>query len=1020
MAVAAGPAMPGQDANLAGRVFDRSQLAVPGAVVIIAAQGTSLGRSTRTNGSGLYSLPDLPPGRYDITAGASGFTSQERRDFVLEAGQQGQLDFTLEIGQAVQTVTVTGGPDRLQTADSSVSTVVDRQLTDNMPLNGRSFQNLITLAPGVNLSNAQNSNGQFVVNGLRASANSFSVDGVNAIGTVTGYQSAGGNNAGYNAAGGTNGMVAVDALEEFRILTSSFAPEYGRNPGAHVLLVTRSGTNRFHGAAFDYFRNDKLDAADWFVNQAGQRKPRLRSNDFGGVSGGPVVRNRIFFFVSFEGQRLAQPQFALTVVPSVAARKAAPKVAQPFLNAFPLPNGPDLGNNHAQFSAGYSNPLNTDSTLLKGDQILTDKLRSFATFTYAPSGRTSRSNSGSASLADSNVQTVRERSLTAGLTYISSSTLANDLRLNFADSGNMSRFTMDTFGGAIVPANDLLLAGTTPADYYSFVNLGDPGGDLFGGSSGTLEQRQINIVDSISVVHGAHQLKFGADYRLLLPVVAAAGDQYFQFNGVSGLVNNQLDAFHLTAPSRARAGMTSTSLYAQDTWRAASALNVTWGLRWDFDSVPRSLDPNNGDLVPLLGNYATGSVTAGRAGSPLWKQRYGNVAPRAGAAWKFNRQPGRETVIRAGGGLFHDGGIAEASSQPWVNGYPAAQANVLLSSSLPVNPSEARLPAVNLAQPPSGNHFFMFPSNLKSPRVGEWNVAIEQAFGKDQTLTVSYVGSAGRKLLYPVSYPVVTSNIYTVSYTDDSGTSSYHAFQMQYERRLSHSVAAEFSYTWGHSIDTNSSDTTAYVPGVYEPPSSNRGDSDFDIRQSLHGGFSWNLPATHSARGLGALTRGWGLDGIITAQGGLPVNVTFKRNIGFGSYDFRVDRVGGVPVWIDNPDAGGGRQLNPAALVAPSGLVEGNLGRNALRGFDLVQMDLSGRRSFEITEKARLVLRADLFNALNHPNFANPVSFIGSGLFGISTATVANSEVGGGAFGLNSLFNVGGPRSVQLSLKLQF
>jgi hypothetical protein len=242
----------------------------------------------------------VPPGTYDITTEAAGFNSQARKNFLLEVAQQAQIDFTLEVGDASQVVTVNGGTDLLQTTDASVSTLVDRELTDNIPLNGRSFQNLITLAPAVNLSNAQNSNGQFVVNGLRASANSFSVDGVNAVSTVTGYQSAGGNNASYNAAGGTNSMVAADALQEFRILTSSYAPEYGRTPGAQVLLSTRSGTNIFHGAAFEYIRNDKLNAADWFVDQAGQSKPPLRSNDFGGVFGGPVVRNKTFFFVSYE------------------------------------------------------------------------------------------------------------------------------------------------------------------------------------------------------------------------------------------------------------------------------------------------------------------------------------------------------------------------------------------------------------------------------------------------------------------------------------------------------------------------------------------------------------------------------------------------------------------------------------------------------------------------------------------------------------------------------------------------
>ncbi|HXJ44466.1 MAG TPA: hypothetical protein VNH18_34585, partial [Bryobacteraceae bacterium] len=390
------------------------------------------------------------------------------------------------------------------------------------------------------------------------------------------------------------------------------------------------------------------------------------------------------------------------------------------------------------------------------------------------------------------------------------------------------------------------------------------------------------------------------------------------------------------------------------------------------------------------------------------------------AAWQLRHRPGRETVLRVGGGLFYDTGIAEASSQPWVSGYPSGQATVLLNSSLPVSPLQVRLPAVNLSQPAPGNLFFMFPADFRAPRVWEWNIAIQQALSSNETLTIAYAGSAGRKLLYVVSYPIVTANIYTVTYSDNSGTSDHNGLQIQYERRFSHHLTASAGYTWSHSIDTNSSDTMASVPGVFEPPSSNRGDADFDIRQALHGGFSFNIPAVPGAGWVRAVTGGWGLDGIVTAQTGLPIDVTFKRNIGFGSYAFRSDLVTGVPMWLDNPNVAGGRQLNPAALVVPASAVQGTLGRNALRGFPLVQTDLSVRRSFRILEKVDLVVRGDLFNAANHPNFANPVPTPGSGLFGISTATVANSQVGGGAFGLNSIFNIGGPRAVQLSLKLEF
>ena len=356
--------------------------------------------------------------------------------------------------------------------------------------------------------------------------------------------------------------------------------------------------------------------------------------------------------------------------------------------------------------------------------------------------------------------------------------------------------------------------------------------------------------------------------------------------------------------------MASMALYTQDTWTISSAVNLTYGLRWDYNSVPHSLDPNNGDLVQLFGDYARSKVSVGTPGARLWNQRYDNLAPRIGAAWTFRKRPGRETVLRAGGGLFYDTGIAEASSQPWVSGYPAGQSTVLLNSHLPLSTSAALLPPVNLSNPPPGNRFFVFAPNLRAPRVWQWNVTLQQAMGTDQTLSLAYVGSAGRRLRYSVAYPIVTANIYSVVYTDDSGNSSYHALQLHYERRLSRGIAANLSYTWGHSIDTNSSDTATYVPGVFEPPLSYRAASDFDVRQLLHGAFSWNLPPAGPAT-IRALTAGWGLDGILTVQTGLPVNVTVHPDIGFGGYDFRPDLVGVVPKWINDPSVAGGRRINP-------------------------------------------------------------------------------------------------------------
>jgi hypothetical protein len=222
----------------------------------------------------------------------------------------------------------------------------------------------------------------------------------------------------------------------------------------------------------------------------------------------------------------------------------------------------------------------------------------------------------------------------------------------------------------------------------------------------------------------------------------------------------------------------------------------------------------------------------------------------------------------------------------------------------------------------------MFPANFPAPRVWEWNVALQQALGKDQTLAVSYVGAVGRKLLYVVSYSIVAATIYTVTYTDNSGSSDYNALQVQYERHLSRRLAANMGYTWSHSIDTNSSDTSAFVPGVFEPPSSNRSDSDFDIRQSFHGGLSYAIPAAPGSPWIRALTGGWGMDGIITTQTGLPINITSRRDIGFGTYEFRPDLVGGIPEWIDNPNVAGGEAAQSGGLCCSG---HGSAGRSGTK-----------------------------------------------------------------------------------------
>ena len=379
-----------QNAELSGLITDPSGLAAPGARISVENSNTTAARVVSSNAQGEYSVPALVPGAYNITVEANGFKTIHQNGVVVEVDQRARLDFALTIGSNIETVTVQGSAPLLNTSDASVSTVIGNRFVENLPLNGRSFSSLIDLTPGVVLTPTNfYEQGQFSVNGQRPDANYFLVDGVGAnlgTGSATNLgQGGAGQFPATSAFGGTSNLVLLDGLEEFRIQTSTFAPEYGRTPGAQISVVTKSGTNTFHGTAFEYFRNDKLDANDWFANRNSLARPELRQNDVGGVLGGPILKDRLFFFGSYEGLRVRQPHVAETYVPSLASRQNAPAAVQPLLNAFPLPNGPDLGNGTTAFSASYSDPSTLNSSSGRIDYLVSPRVTLFGRYSDAPS-----------------------------------------------------------------------------------------------------------------------------------------------------------------------------------------------------------------------------------------------------------------------------------------------------------------------------------------------------------------------------------------------------------------------------------------------------------------------------------------------------------------------------------------------------------------------------------------------------------------------------------------------------------
>jgi len=1046
-------------ATVSGVITDQSGAVVVGAEVLVTNTDTNVAWTSISNGSGVYLVTGLKPGRYRIHVGKEGFKGIDFTDLILNVQDSVSRNFTLQVGSTSESISVEGNELQINTQDASVSTVVDRQFAENLPMNGRSFQTLIYLTPGVvATSSTTYDSGQFSVNGQRPSSNYWTVDGVSAnIGVSTTSflgNGLGGTLGSFSALGGTNSLVSIDAMQEFRIQTSTFAPEFGRTPGGQISIVTRSGSNGFHGTAFDYVRNDIFDANNWFADSLGLPKPEERQNDFGGTFGGPIVKDKTFFFFSYEGLRLRLPQTTLSYVPDVSARQNAISAMQPYLNAYPLPNGTDnTTTGLAEFNAGYSDPATLDAYSLRVDQKLGNKVTLFGRYNYSPSEFDDRGTiNGFDSLNTIQANRITTQTGTIGGTWAISPTLTNDARFNYSHINAVSDFAQDNFGGA-VPLGTLPFPSSVNSQngLFFFVVGVSVGGELAIGHNAQTIQHQFNVVDSLSVQKGSHSLKFGVDFRRLSP--AFNPSQYVQRVSFSNVGNSETGASQVgfvVSENPFTPLFHNLGTFAQDTWRVIPRLTLTYGLRWDIDFVPSSL--RGPGILAVTGYSLTdfSNLAIAPPGTPPFKTTFGNVAPRIGVAYQVSQSQDWQTVLRGGFGVFYDLVSSEAGNVLTFTAPPFAGYNILLNQPFPFTAGQiAPVPI-----PPNGTlaNIDVFNPNLKLPYTFEWNVAIEQGLGKQQTLSVSYIGAAGRRLLQStdVSFPPSNPNIGTAIFVDNLATSDYNALQLQFQRRLSHGLQVLASYTWSHSIDDASAGSYGNGSNLAVPgnDSENRGSSDFDIRNAFTAGITYDIPVPHSNSLGDAILRGWSVRSLILARSAPPVDLTDSNFFEFNSpinTNIRPDLVPGQPLYLYGANCAsvmqalgslspgqscpGGKGFNPAAFTNPptdpntgNPTRQGNLGRNVLRGFGATEWDFGVHRDFPVREWLKLQFRADMFNVLNHPNFGPPNNQFGGVGFGLANETLAQSLSGGnlGGGGLSTLYQIGGPRSIQLALKLIF
>jgi hypothetical protein len=1028
-------------ATVGGVVQDSSKASIPGASVKLINTQTGAENDAMTSHDGGFVLPGVIPGAYTLQIERQGFATTQLRGIILNVGDTRDLLIRMKVGPVAESVTVDASGLTLNTTDGAVSTVVDRKLAEAIPLNGRTFQDLISMTPGIVTQNPQaagqhsETQGDFSVNGQRPESNSFFVDGISADsngGVISGHSRtvSTGSAAGATALGTTQSLVSVEALQEFRVLTSSYSAEYGRTPGGQFTFLTRSGTNVPHGSLFYNFRSNVFDAIDWF---AGQGTPgffipgtRFSQNDFGGTLGAPVVlpggyngRDKTFFFLSYEGLYLPQPTpQTYPYGPAYDLYSLAPIALQPVLACFPGggTDAKDFWGNPSGLGSTvvypFALPAHLNSTSVRLDHTFSPKFAVFFRYGDAPSYSQTRQ------LLSLTTNQLGSRSFSLGANSQLTPNLSNELRLGFARNDSNVRTGIEPFYyyGLNLNLNAALGIPTTYSSvnseaYIHIVGVGDSASYT---NSASASLHQWNLRDTFNLQLGKHLFKLGMDERRIVSNThPAALSVQADFFDKDSMLNNSVSALVVTRTNPASPILNEFSLFAQDDWKMSKALSLSLGLRWELD--PPAKGEHGQDAYTVLGDVnSPGTLHVAPNGTPLWHTSWFNFAPRAGVAWAANREPGKELIVRAGGGVFFDTGNQPALQA--FSGLGFADSLHFANVPVPVTASELNVPPPRTA-PYSGANAFAFPRHLQLPYSWQWNISLEKALGKSQTLTASYVGASGQRLLQDQRRNVSGANpaFGDITFFPSGLTSSYEAMQIKFQRVLVQGVQSLVSYTWAHALDYGSTDPA--FPLIH-------GNSDLDVRHNVEAAISWDLPRPTGNFVTRNLFGGWRLDGRELARTGFPVDLSgnfFLDPITGNTYYSGVDLIPNRPLYRHGPGYPGGRIFNGGvgavnpAFSLPLGDAQGNAPRNFVRGFSAFQENVGVRRAFHLHDSLNLQVGMEMFNVTNHPNFGYIDPYLPDLLFGQPTKLLNQS------FGTTgSIYQQGGPRSMQISLRLVF
>lgn len=1060
--------------RILGTVTDQSGAVVAKVRVIITNVETGAVREVETSDTGDYTAPNLSPGLYSVVAEAQGFKKSERPSIRLEVARDARIDMVLTPGDIAESVTVTDEAPLVDTTNTALGGTFSNKAINDLPLNGRDFQNLVVLRPGVQRATG----GGFLSissNGNRPENNNFIVDGTD-------------NNDPYygttviNAEGvqGTPGTILpIDAIQEFNTQENPSA-EYGWKPGAIINLGLKSGTNELHGTAYYFGRNDNLDARNFFNPEPDPQK-ELRMHQFGASAGGPIIRNKTFIFGAYEGIRSFVSNSNQVTSPVTASLGGDPENSIPDaiahlgtlgipvhpLSANIIGTGAFTGNGAypglipvnsgalgTQLNLGFPNTNRNDNFVIKVDHHLTDKQTVTGRYFF-----------GDSLQQEQDIAVLRPE-------WRSQSQLrAQVLGFNWvwAPTGkwtNEARFGYNRFWQAILTVDN----EANPATAYGIntgvtdpVNFGMPRIDIqgfnqLGGNSGwpllTTPNETYQFVDNISYTTGPHSFRFGGEVRhgTTANLRNRRGKARIRFRGDRAFAGSTpLEDFLAGAPasgeifvgnSLRHVSINSFGAFIQDDWRISPRLTINLGLRYDYNSVIKERDDLLGNFDPAVGLQQVG-INIERPYEP----DRNNFAPRFGLAW--DPWGKGKTVFRAGGGLIYEipilalflgqNGVNNAVT-PGLNAIPTGAVGSNIAGTIAA--AATTVPASRVNWTTTGPIFNIQancdPSqlgpcdilgvdrNLRTPYVMNWTFNIQQALSNNTSLQVAYVGNKGTKLygirdinqLDPLTGTRPFDSRFPflgyINFIENGYNSNYHGLQTTLTQRPWHGLGFVMGYTWSHAIDYASLQRAAQPQNSFNARAE-RASSDLDIRHRFTLALTYDLPSRRSPL---QLLEGWQLNSIVTLQTGTPYNAIDFGNDFSGTAEFS-DRwnVIGDARSIPNFSTDGPIPFEQV-LAPPAPGTFGNAGRNIFRGPSLHVWDLSLVKTWRAAERYSVQLRAEFFNVLNHPNFANPAILFNNDLsvpdtFGLVTAT---PDVAGA----NPVIGTGGARNIQFGLKFRY